>query len=109
MYILLGYDKITQISESDTQSKMRGICIRGGKSTLKKSQVIKAFKKIAEKEGVTVEEVREEIQKAIDAAMQSDDPAVKLYWKNICNHGKTPTPEEVVIYISEQVKAYEQK
>lgn len=76
---------------------------------MEKSQVIKAFKKIAEKEGVTVEEVREEIKKAIDVAMQSDDPAVKLYWKNICNYGKVPTPEEVVIYIAEQVRAYGQK
>lgn len=76
---------------------------------MEKSQVIKAFKKIAEKEGVTVEEVREEIKKAIDAAMQSDDPAVKLYWENICTYGKVPTPEEVVIYIAEQVRAYEQK
>ena len=48
-----------------------------------KSEVIRAFEKIARKEGVSVDEVRREIQKAIDDAMQSDDPAVQSYWKKI--------------------------
>lgn len=48
-----------------------------------KPEVIRAFEKIARKEGVSVDEVRREIQKAIDDAMQSDDPAVQSYWKNI--------------------------
>ena len=64
-----------------------------------KLKVIRAFEKIAKKEGISVDEVRCEIQKAIDDAMQSDDPAVQAYWKK-------PTPEEVVLYIAKQVKAY---
>ena len=51
-----------------------------------KSKVIKVFEKIARKEGISVDEVRREIQKAIDDAMQSDDPAVQAYWKKIKLH-----------------------
>ena len=71
-----------------------------------KSKVIRAFEKIARKEGISVDEVRCEIQKAIDDAMQSDDPAVQAYWKKIKYKGEKPTPEEVVLYIAKQVKAY---
>lgn len=71
-----------------------------------KSKAIKAFEKIARKEGISVDEVRREIQKAIDDAMQSDDPAVQAYWKKIKCKGEKPTPEEVVLYIAKQVKAY---
>lgn len=71
-----------------------------------KSEVIRAFEKIARKEGVSVDEVRREIQKAIDDDMQSDDPAVQSYWKKIKYKGEKPTPEEVVLYIAKQVKAY---
>lgn len=74
--------------------------------TMEKSKVIRAFEKIARKEGISVDEVRQEIQKAIDDAMQSDDPAVQAYWRKIKFKGKKPTPEEVVLYIAKQVKSY---
>ena len=51
-------------------------------------------------------ETAKRIQKAIDDAMQSDDPAVQAYWKKIKYKGEKPTPEEVVLYIAKQVKAY---
>lgn len=74
--------------------------------TMEKSKVIRAFEKIARKEGISVDEVRQEIQKAIDDAMQSDDPAVQAYWRKIKFKGDKPTPEEVVLYIAKQVKSY---
>lgn len=73
---------------------------------MEKSKVIRAFEKIARKEGISVDEVRQEIQKAIDDAMQSDDPAVQAYWRKIKFKGKKPMPEEVVLYIAKQVKSY---
>lgn len=73
---------------------------------MEKSKVIRAFEKIARKEGISVDEVRQEIQKAIVDAMQSDDPAVQAYWRKIKFKGKKPTPEEVVLYIAKQVKSY---
>lgn len=71
-----------------------------------KSQVTRAFEKIAEKEGISVSEVRQEIQIAIDDAMKSDDPAIQAFWKKIKCSGRKPTPEEVVIYLAKQVKSY---
>ena len=73
---------------------------------MEKSNVIRGFEKIARKEGISVDEVRQEIQKAIDDAMQSDDPAVQAYWRKIKFKGDKPTPEEVVLYIAKQVKSY---
>lgn len=71
-----------------------------------KSQVTKAFEKIAQKEGISVSEVRREIQIAIDDAIKSDDPAIQAFWKKMkCSNGK-PTPEEVVIFLAKQVKSY---
>lgn len=71
-----------------------------------KSQVLKAFEKIAQKEGISVDEVRQEIQIAIDDAMKSDDHAVQAFWKKIKCSGDKPTPEEVVLHLAEQIKAH---
>lgn len=73
---------------------------------MEESKVIRAFEKIAKSEGISVNEVKQEIQKAIDDAIQSDDPAVQAYWKKMKYKGEKPTPEEVVLYIARQVKAY---
>lgn len=73
---------------------------------MEEAKVIRAFEKIAKSEGISVKEVKQEIQKAIDDAMQSDDPAVQAYWKKMKYKGEKPTPEEVVLYIAKQVKAY---
>lgn len=73
---------------------------------MEESKVIRAFEKIAKSEGISVNEVKQEIQKAIDDAIQSDDPAIQAYWKKMKYKGEKPTPEEVVLYIARQVKAY---
>lgn len=73
---------------------------------MEEAKVIRAFEKIAKSEGISVNEVKQEIQKAIDDAIQSDDPAVQAYWKKMKYKGEKPTPEEVVLYIARQVKAY---
>lgn len=73
---------------------------------MEEAKVIRAFEKIAKSEGISVNEVKQEIQKAIDDAIQSDDPAVQAYWKKMKYKGEKPTPEEVVLYIARQVKSY---
>ena len=73
---------------------------------MEESKVIRAFEKIAKSEGISVNEVKQEKQKAIDEAIQSDDPAIQAYWKKMKYKGEKPTPEEVVLYIARQVKAY---
>lgn len=72
---------------------------------MRSTKVTKAFEKIAMCEGVSVTEVREEIQKTIDEAMKSDDPKIQAYWNKMPYKGEKPTPEEVVLYIAKQVKS----
>lgn len=64
----------------------------------------KAISKITAENGVTVKEVREEIQKAIDEGMKSTDPQAIKLWKNCPKKGDKPTPEELIEYIAKIVK-----
>lgn len=70
---------------------------------MKRTKANKAFEKIARREGVSVIEVREEIQKAIDIGMASTDPAVQAQWKRIPYRGDKPTPDEVVLYMAKKI------
>ena len=54
--------------------------------------------KIAEKYNTTPEEVRREMQIAIDAGFDNPDPAVQEEWKKMTLKGDRPTPEEVINY-----------
>lgn len=60
----------------------------------------KALKKLAQKEGVSVETVRREIENAITAAQRSTDPQAQKFWKSVPRKGERPTPEEVIVYIA---------
>ena len=60
--------------------------------------------KIAEKYNTTPEEVRREMQIAIDAGFDNPDPAVQEEWKKMTLKGDRPTPEEVVNYAVKQFK-----
>lgn len=42
-----------------------------------------ALRKVAEENGVSVEEVRREIQAIIDDLYNSDDPEIKSKWRSI--------------------------
>lgn len=64
----------------------------------------KAIIKVAAENGVTVKEVREEIQKAIDEGMKNADPQVIELWKNCPKKGDKPTPEELIEYLSKMAK-----
>ena len=56
------------------------------------------YEKIAEKYNTTPEEVRREMQIAIDAGFDDPDPAVQAEWKKVNLKGDRPTPEEVINY-----------
>jgi len=60
--------------------------------------------KLAEQEGVSVEYVRIQIEEAIQNGLDSEDEKKKAFWESIPRERDVPTPEEVVLYISEQVK-----
>lgn len=62
------------------------------------------FKKIAMENNTTPEEVRTEIQKAIDAGFDSPDPQIQEEWKKMNIKGERPTPEEVIAYVVGRLK-----
>lgn len=63
-----------------------------------------AIRKIAIREGVTIEYVRKQMQIAMINSLCSSDPEVKAFWDSIPREKEVPTPEELIIYISEIVK-----
>lgn len=54
------------------------------------------IRKIAKENGVTELEVRNEMQIAIRAAMQSTEPTAQAFWKQIAPDGKEPPIETVI-------------
>ena len=62
------------------------------------------MEKIAQENGITVFEVRREIEKAIEAGVKSTDPAALRFWRSVPRNGTTPTPEEVMTYMALLVK-----
>ena len=63
-----------------------------------------AIKTIAEKEGISADNVRDEMKSAIAEGLRNADPAVREMWKNIPCKGETPEPEELIAWLAEQVK-----
>ena len=74
---------------------------------MKKSKIKLVISEIARKNGVGEEEVRADIQAAIDHAMLkitlSDDPKAKENWDKLLKNGKKPSPEEFIKIISEKL------
>jgi hypothetical protein len=65
----------------------------------------KIYRKIAKENGVSVKEVRQEMQAAITEAYtspQNDNPITKAYQNRIPRQGEIPTPEEFIGYLSNQ-------
>lgn len=60
------------------------------------------LKKIAMKNGISEEEVRMEIKKAIELAASNKDPKIHNKFNEIKCKGDIPTPEEVLVYLSNQ-------
>ncbi|MDR1117394.1 MAG: sporulation initiation factor Spo0A [Oscillospiraceae bacterium] len=71
---------------------------------MRNRKAIKAFEQIAARDGVSVEEVREKIQKVINIGFAPSDPAVMEQWRKIPFRGVKPTAEEVVMHLAKQVK-----
>lgn len=66
-----------------------------------------SLQQIAKQEGITEEEVRNEISYAISLALKNDDPQVQEFWKQIPTDGDSPTVEEVINYIILKLTANE--
>ena len=67
----------------------------------------KIYRKLAKKHGVSVKEVREDIQAALTEAYTNplnNDAITKAYQNRIPRRGEIPTPEEAVRYLAGEVK-----
>lgn len=71
---------------------------------MKRSKLDKVLFKIAANHEISVAEVRSEIQKAFDEGMRSNDVKVKAYWQGIPHKKDKPTIEEVICFLSKDVK-----
>lgn len=66
-----------------------------------------AIKKIAKRDGVSVEYVRKQMKIAMLNGLCSTDPQLREFWDSIPRENKIPTPEELIIYITDIVKRSE--
>lgn len=63
----------------------------------------KIIKQIAKQNGVSVDEVRRDMEIAIKEAYQN--PATRQEWSRLFGEGIMPTPEEFICTISKEVKS----
>ncbi len=66
---------------------------------MKHEKITDSLRQIAREEGITEEEVRNEIALAISYALKSNDPNIQNFWKDIPCEGDSPTVEEIVEYL----------
>ena len=67
-------------------------------------KVNKVLAEIALKNGVSVADVRSEIQVALDEGMKNPDPNVQAYWNSIPRKGDKPTLQEVITHLANKIK-----
>ena len=67
---------------------------------MNKKKVERSLKKIAKQYGVSVEEVRRDINLAAITAKENPDPKIQAFWDSIPSKSDNPTPEEVVAHIA---------
>ena len=67
---------------------------------MKDNRMKNVIENVAKQNGVTPEEVRKEIQLAIDEAVKTDDPNAKMIWNLLSCDGKTPSPEAVIYFLA---------
>ena len=58
---------------------------------------------IARKHHSTVDDVRREMEIALQEGLSNPDPVIRAQWARIPSKGPTPTLEELVTYIAAQI------
>lgn len=75
-----------------------------GKKKNKLSAAENAIRKIAEREGVTTEYVRKQMQIAMLNGLCSTNPRIKEFWDRVPREKEFPTPEEFIVYMAGIIK-----
>jgi hypothetical protein len=63
-----------------------------------------AIRKIAKRDGVSVEYVRGQMKIAMLNGLCSTDPKAKVFWDSVPHKGQVPTPENFILHTSGFVK-----
>lgn len=64
-----------------------------------------AIRKTARTFGSTTAQSRAEMQAAIDAAWQTEDPAARAYWARLFPDGRKPTVEAFICRLAREVQS----
>lgn len=72
------------------------------KCRIRKNQDI--LQRIAEKNHVSVEEVRKEIDEAVAQARQNPDPAIQAIWAEFLKEYPQATAEQVIYYFAGRIE-----
>lgn len=59
---------------------------------------------IALQNNVSIDQIRQDIQDALDIGWNSNDERVQAHWRRIPTKHRKPTLEEVVLYIKNSIK-----
>ncbi len=73
-------------------------------NNMRKQKVTKTLKQVAARNGTNIEEVRMEIDHAIQTGMSNPDPAVQAKWRELFPDGRIPTAEEVLSLLADEAK-----
>ncbi len=65
---------------------------------------MKVITKIAKEHNTTANEVKKEIELAIQMGFNNPDPEVQAMWKRLFPYGKQPTPEKFIEVLTKNVK-----
>lgn len=60
----------------------------------------RSIAEVARREGKSVEYIRSEMKKAMQAAMDNPDPRIQEMWRQIPCKGDVPEPEEFIVYMA---------
>ncbi len=87
-FVLLGFLHIADDGKGKTMNQH------------KKDKISEHLRTIAEQEGISEHDVRNEIAYAVSLALKSSDPNVQNLWKKIPCKGASPTIEEIIDFIA---------
>lgn len=70
---------------------------------IQKLQARRIIAKVAEQQGISVDQCRAEIQEAITAAWVTSDPETKRCQIQLVGDSHIPSPEEFILLISQKI------
>lgn len=71
---------------------------------MKESIGEKAIAELAVQEGVSVKDIRRELQAIIGAGLPLLRPFARAYWESLIDNGVAPTPENLIVYMVKYVE-----